>query len=772
MGASVLQDLVVVMVVAAGVTILFHRLKQPLVLGYLIAGALIGPYTTPFGLVQDTDNIKSLAEIGLVFLLFSLGLEFNLRKLRRVGLSAIFGAMIEIAVTFYVGWRTGLWLGWPGMDALFMGLILSLSSTTVILKILTDLGKLEEDFAEITFGILIVEDLFGVLVVAMLGGLNPSDGFDVAKLSTILAQLALYVLITLAVGLVLVPKLIDWVAKHEAEEVLVITVVGLVLLNAVLAVRLGLSQTLGAFLTGAVIAESRAVKRVEHKIIPIRDLFTAVFFVAAGMLLDVKVVSQYWEPILIFTAVGVLAKIAGATLGIFGGGYPGRTAFSGGLAFGIFDEFTFIIASLAVAAGFVHPYLYPVAVGVVMLSTFVTPYILRSSDSIVEFAARLIPRRIGNATDRWADHVARRRAEREQRSRVGDSQGARPLIYAAWLLGILIAAAFASAWLSDHIPPGSRFSLGSNVVRAAAFTVLALLSLPLFASFEFSTERWIFTSRRGSRLEPGILRRALPSWQKPKVTSRVLAVIASLGLLAIALRIAWGVNPLFLPDPLLLVPLLALFAAVAAALWPYLLRTYHELDATLDILLGRTEDGMPFARFEGRYPWGMLTEAVRIRDGAQVAFSTLGQLRLEDTGVSIVGIERGGRSLVSPHRDLVLLPNDRVFFIGRSEQTTRAVRVLTGAPDPLPSGGKDPVEAATLEFAVPSGSPAVGCSLDQLALDRAGVRVLHHARRNHESGPPDPLVPLRIGDKLVIRGAPRDVERVRSTLKLGAVPAA
>jgi uncharacterized protein with PhoU and TrkA domain len=316
-----------------------------------------------------------------------------------------------------------------------------------------------------------------------------------------------------------------------------------------------------------------------------------------------------------------------------------------------------------------------------------------------------------------------------------------------------------------------NLNVETDVVRGVAFTLLSILAIPLFASFEISVEHWFLRIRRSTHLGPGMLARPGPSWRTPRMMARVVAVVASLVLLALALRIAWGVDPLFLPDPILLLPLLVAVAATTLLAWPFLLRTYHQFDASLDLLLGRTDDLAPFARLEGRYPWGMVTEAVRIRPQANVAFLSLGSLHLEDTGVSILGIERGGHNLVTLHRDFYLLPNDRVFFIGRSEQTARAVRILTGAPEPVPQG-KETVDAATIELAIPVGSPAVGCSLEQLALDRAGIRVLHHARRNHDSGPPDPLLPLRIGDRLVLRGAPRDVERVRSTLRLGPVPQA
>src|SRR5512134_1808421 len=309
-GLTFLQDLAVVMIVAGLVTVVFHRFKQPVVLGYILAGVIIGPHTPPAVLIHDRETIDTLAELGVILLMFSLGLEFNLRKLTQVGIPALIAAIMEILLLFWVGYEIGRFFDWPLLDSVFLGAMLSMSSTTVIIKVLGELGKMKERFAQLIFGILIIEDILGIAMIALLSGIAMTGKLSVGDVGLTLGRLGVFLAVTLVAGLLAVPRLISYVARFKSNEMLIVTVLGLCFGVSLLAAKLGYSVALGAFVIGAVIAEARELHRVEALLEPVRDMFSAIFFVAIGLLIDPQMLLTYWQPILVIT----LAVIAGKVL--------------------------------------------------------------------------------------------------------------------------------------------------------------------------------------------------------------------------------------------------------------------------------------------------------------------------------------------------------------------------------------------------------------------------------------------------------------------------
>src|SRR5262245_39166991 len=287
-----LQDLAAVMIVAGLVTVIFHRFKQPVVLGYIIAGAIIGPHTPPFPLIKDEETINTLAELGVVLLMFSLGLEFSLRKLKRVGGTALIASSVEIVLMLGVGYHIGRFFGWTTMDGIFLGAMISISSTTIIIKALAELGKSKEKFAELIFGILIVEDILAIVMIAVLSGIAMTGSLRIADVGMAMGKLGIFLATAVVAGLIAVPRLLSYVTRFKSNEMLLITVLGLCFGSALLAVKLGYSVALGAFIMGAVIAEAREIGRVETLIEPIRDMFSAIFFVSIGLLIDPKMLAQ------------------------------------------------------------------------------------------------------------------------------------------------------------------------------------------------------------------------------------------------------------------------------------------------------------------------------------------------------------------------------------------------------------------------------------------------------------------------------------------------
>jgi CPA2 family monovalent cation:H+ antiporter-2 len=267
---SFLQDLAIVMSVAALATILFRQLHQPVVLGYILAGVIIGPYTPPFALVSDEHAIETLAELGIIFLMFSLGLEFSLRKLQKVGATALIAATLEILLMLLVGYTLGRAFGWSKMDSVFLGAILSISSTTIIIKALEGLGKTREHFASLIFGILIVEDILAIVLIALLSGFAKTGELEAQAVGMTILNLGSFLGILLVAGLIFIPRLLNYVARFRSDEMLLITVVGLCFGISLVTVRLGYSVALGAFLIGAIIAEARQIYRIETLMHPVR----------------------------------------------------------------------------------------------------------------------------------------------------------------------------------------------------------------------------------------------------------------------------------------------------------------------------------------------------------------------------------------------------------------------------------------------------------------------------------------------------------------------
>ncbi len=449
---SFLQDLAIVMSVAALATIIFRQLNQPVVLGYILAGVIIGPHTPPFALIADEHAIETLAELGIIFLMFALGLEFSLRKLRQVGATAFIAASLEILLMLLAGYGLGRAFGWNTMDSVFLGAILSISSTTIIIKALEGLGKTRERFANLIFGILIVEDILAIVLIALLSGFARTGEVEAQTIGMTILSLSSFLGILLVAGLIVVPRLLDYVARFKSDEMLLITVVGLCFGISLVTVKLGYSVALGAFLIGAVIAEARQIYKIETLMHPVRDLFSAVFFVSIGMLIEPALLAKYALPIFIITIVVVLGKVLTCSLGSFVAGNDMRTSLRVGMGLAQIGEFSFIIASLGLTLNVTSDFIYPIAVAVSSLTTLFTPYLIKSSDVLVEWFDRVAPRPLLQAIDAYSERVGKlstqngSRIERRILGKLGGQIAVNLLIVAGIFIGAVFLHNRVQAW--------------------------------------------------------------------------------------------------------------------------------------------------------------------------------------------------------------------------------------------------------------------------------------------------------------------------------------
>lgn len=384
-------DLAIILITAGVSTILFKWLKQPVVLGYILAGFIAGPYITWLPTVTDMGNVEIWAEIGVIFLLFALGLEFSFKRLIDVGGTSSIATIINLGSMIIIGYLVGRFLGWSKMDSIFLGGMLSMSSTTIIIKAFNDMGLQKQKFAGIVFGMLIVEDLAAILMMVLLSTLAVSNQIEGTALLSSLLRLVFFVLIWFIVGIYLVPTMLKKIRKYLNEETLLIVSVGLCLGMVLFASYVGFSAALGAFIMGSILAETVAAKHIEHVIEPIKNFFGAIFFVSVGMMLDPSIIKEYVGLIAILVVVVLIGRILFATLGVLASGEGLKVSLQAGFSLAQIGEFSFIIATLGTSLGVISETLYPIIVTVSIITTFTTPYCIRLSTPFYNYIEKKIP---------------------------------------------------------------------------------------------------------------------------------------------------------------------------------------------------------------------------------------------------------------------------------------------------------------------------------------------------------------------------------------------
>ena len=570
---SFIQDLAVIMLVAGVVTILFHRFKQPVVLGYIVAGFIIGPHTPPFGLIHDEDTIKTLAELGVIFLMFCLGLEFSLRKLLKVGATAFIAAFLEIVLMIWIGYEIGRWFDWSTMDSLFLGAILAISSTTIIVKALNDLKMKDQRFAQLIFGVLIVEDILGIGIIALLSSIAVSGTVSSGEVFSTVGKLSLFMIVALVIGILLVPRLLAYVAKFESNEMLLITVLGLCFGFCLLVVKLEYSMVLGAFLIGAIMAESRQLIKIERLIEPVRDMFSAIFFVAIGLMIDPQILLQYAWPIAVITVAVVLGKMLSCGLGAFIAGNDGRTSLRVGMGLSQIGEFSFIIAALGMTLQVTSDFLYPVAVAVSAITTLLTPYLIRGADPLSLKIAAVMPKRMSRVFGMYGEWL--RSIQPQGEGAMLAAMIRKIILQVGVNLALVIAIFFAGSFFAGRIGGYLEGWISDQSWQKALIWGGALLvSLPFL----------IAAYRKLKALSMLLAEMSVKPEMAGRHTQRVRRVIAELipilSLLVIFLLLA-ALSASILPTNKLLVLIAVVTAAVAAVLWRWFIRVHTRMQVAL-----------------------------------------------------------------------------------------------------------------------------------------------------------------------------------------------
>lgn len=432
-----ISDLALILIVAGVVTVIFKRLNQPLVLGYIVAGALTGPYITFIPTVSNIESVEFWGNIGVIFLLFGLGLEFNFKKIKKVGGAGFMTVFTEVVMMFSVGALIGRILGWNWVTSLFLGGMLSISSTSIIIKAFDDMGVKSKKFTQLVFGALVVEDLVAILILVILPAIVLSKSFNGVELADKIANLALFLLLWFTGGIFFIPTFFRRIRKLLTDETILVFSVGLCLMMVVVTVNAGISEALGAFVMGSILSGTIQSARIVKLTKPIKDFFGAIFFVSVGMLVNPSILLEYWAEILFISAVIIVAKPLAATLGFLFSGQTLKIALLSGVCLCQIGEFSFIIVQMGVSKGVVPEYLYPVIVSVSILTTFITPYWIKLGEPLYN--------KIYNGVKpQWRVVIERLGTGRKTLNQEGEwhkllkSYALRLFIYVGWLLFVNI----------------------------------------------------------------------------------------------------------------------------------------------------------------------------------------------------------------------------------------------------------------------------------------------------------------------------------------------
>lgn len=390
---ALFSDLALILVTAGITTVIFKWLKQPLVLGYIIAGILIGPYFPWFPVVGDHESVETWSEIGMVFLLFAIGLEFSFKKLKKQAGTVGITALTELVSMCVIGFLLGKLLGWSQMDCIFLGAMLSMSSTTIIAKAFEDLKMKGEKFTGSVIGVLVVEDLAAILMMVILSTLAVSTTLNGSELLYSVIKLVFFLLVWYVGGVFIIPTILKWTRKFMSEETLTVFAVGLCFSMVWLANKAGFSSALGAFIMGSILAETLEAEMIHKLTTPIKNLFGALFFVSVGMMVNPVILVQYWWQVLVITVVVVVLKSLSSGIGMLFSGDNLRNSVRAGMCFGQIGEFSFIIATVGISFGVIDNFMYPIIVSVSIITTFLTPYLIKGGDPLYHWIESKAPGR-------------------------------------------------------------------------------------------------------------------------------------------------------------------------------------------------------------------------------------------------------------------------------------------------------------------------------------------------------------------------------------------
>ncbi len=450
---TLIVDLTLITIYAAITTLIFKKLKQPTVLGYILAGILAGPFLNFVPTVTDKENLTLWADIGVVFLLFSLGLEFSFNKMINVGKSAMITAMANILFMLFLGYNVGLMLGWSVTDSFFLGSMISMSSTTIIIKAFDDLNVKRQNFTSLVFGVLVVEDIVGILLLVLLPTIALGSTINSQELIISTLKLIFFLVLCFIFGIYLVPTVLKKITPILNDELLLLITIGMCFGMVLLATYSGYSSALGAFIMGSILAETEIIPRIENILKPLKDFFGAVFFVSVGMLVDPTMFITYAKPILVITLIVIVGKVSFSCFGFLFSGQGLKTAIQGGFSLAQVGEFAFIIASLGMSIGVLNARVYPIIVAVSVITTFLTPMMIKAADPFYKRISKMLPEKLDKYLERTTALANETRMEERRWKLLFKNYSLRMVLFSMILSAILgFSIFFIKPFIADMLP--------------------------------------------------------------------------------------------------------------------------------------------------------------------------------------------------------------------------------------------------------------------------------------------------------------------------------
>jgi len=731
-----IQDLAIMLGVASIVTLLFQRIKQPVVLGYLVAGMIIGPYTPPHHLITSLSAIKLLSELGVIFLMFSLGLDFSFHKLTRVGFSAGITGVIEVSFTIAAGFLIGTLLHWPFHESLFLGAALAISSTTIIIKALDELGLRRKRFAEFIFGILVVEDLLAILLLVGLSTLVATSNIFSKEMFLAIVKLIFVVGGWFLTGYFIVPTFLRKITRFASEETLTIVSIALCLLLVTLSEMSHYSPALGAFIMGSIFAETPYAHRIEALIRPVRDIFAAVFFISVGMLIDPYVIFNFFPTVLLITVVYLFSKILSTTVGAFLTGQSLATSMRIGFGVAQIGEFSFIIASLGLMLHVVSDKLYPIVVAVSVMTTFTTPYLLRLSGFLAGQIDKKLPANVRYFFD----------------------------AYSAWVYRTLASSQTNSIYKNAV----SRLIL-NGIVVAIIFTLIKNFLLPylitlLVTLWKARLLSWVLAILFSSPFLWGMLfslRFSTKTLQRKDIVFRSAPLIMCwlVTILEITILSITYFHNLFSTS--LLIILVLVFFILS---YRVLEKSYHWFEKRL---VGNIRHNAQMqARYEQLAPWDTHLIDITVSDESPLIGRTLTQCQLRELyGVNIVAIYSGTKVTLAPRGEQKVSASDRLVVLGNDDQIDAFQKIATKVSRKTIDAQDTLKDFALKALILDDGNPLIGKSIrasgirEQVSglvvgIERGAERILN----------PDPATVMQVGDLLLLVGETEHLSSVNELM--------
>lgn len=689
---QIVSDLALILITAGVVTIIFKLLKQPVVLGYIVAGFLISPH---FGLlpdVADMTNISAWAEIGIIFLLFALGLEFSFKKLMDVGGTASIATLINMGSMIAIGYIIGQLMGWTNMESLFLGGMLSMSSTTIIIKAFNDMGLQKKKFAGIVFGMLIVEDLAAILMMVLLSTVAVSQNFEGMELLESLLKLVFFMVIWFVFGIFLIPTLLKKIKKHLSDETLLVIAIGMCLGMVLFASAVGFSAALGAFIMGSVLAETLEAKRIEHLVEPLKNLFGAVFFVSVGMMIAPDIILEYAIPILILTVVVLVGRVIFATLGVLASGEGLKVSLQAGFSLAQIGEFSFIIATLGMQLGVISDFIYPIIVAVSVITTFTTPYFIKGAVPVYNALEKKIPSKWEKLITGYAANAHKRVGSESDWKNLLKKVLTTVAIYFVLALAIyFLSSKFFTPIIISYIP------------EVWGHIVAALVSILLMAPFMVAIMRRYNRTTESKKL-----------WEDNHFNKAALIGLNLLRIILCVALIMMVLVPLF-PHMTAILIIIAVVLSIALAFSKGFGKQSKKMeDRFFENLHDKevVEESKKAVNKDARNQLLMQNihlEEIDVPQNSPRVGKTLAELNFrQNTGVDVVSIIRGEEKINIPDGNVMLFPFDKLIVAGTDEEVQKLITNLEKKADNNRKSFGDSHQIKITQFDLLSGCQLIG----------------------------------------------------------------